>query len=477
MGCTGFEHGPVDIICHLAQFIESLAFFQTNMVYLRAVQILSSLIMMSYAVYTTRDVFSCNFVWGIMQFIINSYRLALYARHHFASMSERERILQQPGSIFDIFTRAEFSVLKKEFIWKTFKAGDKMTEYGKMVKNLLLLTSGRIAIMNNYGRCIDTCDIGQLSSPKFVGELSFYTSKTATVTIKARSDVVAISWNMEKLRYLTNSHGHTLRSAVYRQLPSLFAQQIAADLNVVTGKKVAKVHKQWELLRAGAVGIRLSNQRRQQSIAYFHDNSRDKGGLAKEKSTHLDPIPDCVPVKKKRKKSLVKVAVDAFWKTANGAKKANAANVAMDAMDAMPSSMPVQPLSNQEFEHSPPSGFFPSSGYSPSAIAPADEKVRKYLAPASLPLPAGIVHGIAQQETNTYIAQDNTVRQFSPTSGGGCSNIIEEFDSFQSVDSYRPNSTRSLGSVTEGKECLRDEKMSELEPESRKKRHSLLSWA
>jgi len=248
----------IDIICHLASFLEAIAFFQTNMEYLRILEVIANGLMLIHAWDKTGRFYDCKFVWSLFHMIINLARIGtfLYCQYVMRPTQE-EKVLLKRGSIFDIFTTAQFSAMKSGFTWKTFGHEEIMLHFGDKVKTLMLVTNGAFGVYNKEKHkvtTVDTCVTG----PTFVGELSYYTGAPATATVQVASEKLrAILFDMETLRDHNNKDHHTLKAQALRQLPSLFARRMAQDFAKERRSQDGKHDEKWNKLRKLTKGIGL----------------------------------------------------------------------------------------------------------------------------------------------------------------------------------------------------------------------------
>ena len=135
----------------------------------------------------------------------------------------------EKGTEFDMFNRVEMVALttKCGFKWLDVTKGNNILEHGKEVERLLFATHGKIKITDGSGNFIAILDIDEVGC-QWLGEMSYYTGDAASASLVAESENVRLmSWSMHKMRHLSHSHSHSVESVVFRQLPSLFASQLA----------------------------------------------------------------------------------------------------------------------------------------------------------------------------------------------------------------------------------------------------------
>ena len=79
--CTALQTAELDVLCHLAMCLEAIAFWQTDIVKLRAVEVLSAAMIATYSiVHTNKNWADCHFIWGMMHMTVNAYRCKTHDR-------------------------------------------------------------------------------------------------------------------------------------------------------------------------------------------------------------------------------------------------------------------------------------------------------------------------------------------------------------------------------------------------------------
>ena len=238
----------LDSMCHIASALEALAFFQTDMVRLRAIEVIAMSALSAYSLmHTDGDILNCHFIWSTLHAIINASRLAIVAYHYLSvEVTDDESKLLSKGGVFDIFNRSEFAVLKQGFEWVNINPRERLTQFGEDVEYLYLLVNGTVKILNNKDVAFATVKVREsVDVPQFIGELSFFTQKPASASVMVHEKCKGIRWKMSDIRKAATIEGHSLKASVYRQLPSLFSKQIARRL-ANDERGLAQKHKQEE---------------------------------------------------------------------------------------------------------------------------------------------------------------------------------------------------------------------------------------
>ena len=153
-----------------------------------------------------------------------------YASTHWtASFSDELKVLMEDDREFGMFNRVEMVALttKCGFKWMDVSKSEYVLTHGQQVQRLLFATHGKIKIVNGDGGFIARFDISEIGC-QWLGEMAYYTSDPASASLIVESQTARfMSWDMKTVRHMSHSHSHSVESVVFRQLPSLFAAQLA----------------------------------------------------------------------------------------------------------------------------------------------------------------------------------------------------------------------------------------------------------
>jgi len=222
----------IDLICHLASFVEACAFVQNDMVRLRIIETLAASLMAVYSyIHSEHNLIDCHFLWAVFHALINIGQLLFEASQRWGvQVNPGEKKLLAKGGLFDIFTFAEFAGLQKHYAWTKYKSSELLVSFGEPVDKLYLVVEGLINILNKDGEIFASVDVSEIG-PQFIGELAFFTQGCASATVAVGSrGLVAIEWQMDKVRKCSQAAGDSAVARAFRQLPSLFSTQIAKRL-------------------------------------------------------------------------------------------------------------------------------------------------------------------------------------------------------------------------------------------------------
>mmetsp|Transcript_32940 Transcript_32940/g.65622 ORF Transcript_32940/g.65622 Transcript_32940/m.65622 type:complete len:356 (-) Transcript_32940:221-1288(-) len=245
-----FEWHNIFWLCHFASLLEAVAFLQPTMIRLRMFETAGSGLIAVYSIIHTHNLIDCHFMWGTLHFLINGQKVFVYLQKKYAGrkLRDEELALIAPGGVFDIFDHVEYDALQRHAIWFTLAKGEELMSVNNPVERLMLLTSGSVEVVAASGDVIvATIDVPATSGvcgSQFFGEMCFFTDNPASATVRVVSGQARVlCFNMTEVRRLCRNHGHTLEATVFRQLPSLFATQLAARTKAMLssddGKKTA----------------------------------------------------------------------------------------------------------------------------------------------------------------------------------------------------------------------------------------------
>lgn len=217
----------IDVMCHMGSLLQTVAFMQHNMLALRTLEMISAFLHGTYSLLHSRNATDCHFLWAIMHFAVNGYHVVLYLHRRFATKLSDEDCALLAGPL-SVFSTAEFAELKRHYRWETRIQGEDLLMANREVSDLLLLTTGCAEVLGEQGELIKTLDAVR-DGPQFIGEMSFFTHEAPLVTVRVSSPQArCVAWEMQQVRHLAHSHGHSLEASTFRQLPSLFARQLVS---------------------------------------------------------------------------------------------------------------------------------------------------------------------------------------------------------------------------------------------------------
>lgn len=222
---SNFVYGAsmIDIICHVASFFEAIAFMQTDIFRLRVIEALAMSLVATYSLFHTYNLLDCHFLWACFHVCIHVYNIYHILREYFSlKLTEADEELwhgkqdadefDEP-SIFSIFSRAEFAVIKHHYKWKTYNRGEAVLIEGNKPKHLSYVVDGEAKVS------IEGVNVGTVKKRQWLGEMSFFTDDKASATIIVASETMKlIQFDMHFLRH-TSLHNHGNHKTTFSTLP------------------------------------------------------------------------------------------------------------------------------------------------------------------------------------------------------------------------------------------------------------------
>ena len=234
VGNSKFVYGAsnIDILCHVASFLEAVAFMQTDIFRLRVIEAMAMAMVAVYSLFHTYNLLDCHFLWACFHVCIHTYNIYHIMAEYFSlKLTEDDEELwhgkkdadefDEP-SIFSIFSRAEFAVIHHHYEWKIFKEGEKVMTEGSHPKYLSYIVEGEGDVL------IKGNNVAVVKKRSWLGEMSFFTNDNASATIVTKSKTMrVIRFDMHFLQHTAlHSHGHSIETSAFSKLPSLFCKQI-----------------------------------------------------------------------------------------------------------------------------------------------------------------------------------------------------------------------------------------------------------
>ena len=139
---------PLDILCHFALLIETLAFAQSDITSLRIIEIAGAAMIVAFTLIETGGNWvDCHVVWGLLRIATNLFRL-FYAYstmlHALATLKAEEHGVWKTH--LDTFSALEFVALKRKWTMETVPDGAVLMRQGQSVPSLLLIVTGKALV-------------------------------------------------------------------------------------------------------------------------------------------------------------------------------------------------------------------------------------------------------------------------------------------------------------------------------------------
>jgi hypothetical protein len=228
-GCAGND--PFDGLCHFAMMLESCAFMQQNVTVLRTIMVISSAISAGYTIHDTDNWTDCQFIWAIVNAIINLYHVTttLYDYDIVRKAMGLDDLMIRE-QVFTSFSLLEFKHIMDAWQKRTLPAGTKLMEEGRPVPNLKLIVSGN-ALVSALGE-----KIAEVQQGNFLGELAFFTGNAASATVTCETEVSFVEWDKEELLKMMKLVGRDHKATAFQKLPHILLGELSRTASYLTSK-------------------------------------------------------------------------------------------------------------------------------------------------------------------------------------------------------------------------------------------------
>ncbi|MBT9546006.1 MAG: cyclic nucleotide-binding domain-containing protein [Candidatus Sericytochromatia bacterium] len=195
-------------IGHLTFGLIALSYLVRDIFILRILSIIASLAGIIFNYYAPAEPLWLVINWNLAFIGVNLFQIgmSIYEKRKITFSAEQSELYE---TIFTAFSPIEFLKLMRLSTWHEASQGQKLTEEGKPLKQVMLIYSGEAGVE------VSGKEVNRLKDGDFIGEMSFFTGTQATATVKTLS---------ENTRYL--SWDKTALSALMQRNPNLrFALQ------------------------------------------------------------------------------------------------------------------------------------------------------------------------------------------------------------------------------------------------------------
>lgn len=215
MGLTAW-----DILAHSYNLLYLTAFIVKDMLWLRVLLCLASVMEVVYSYNVGNDPLWPNILWCSAYVGVNAYQFSrILQERRSLHLSPEEHIMY--SVMFSTMSKILFRRLINIGEWRTYDVGAVLIEEGNTCKELLLLTEGAATIEKKG------IEITRLRSYAFVGEMSFLSGKQTTATVKALTPIVCMVWKKEVLEALIHKDDE-LHVAIH----TVFSRDLTQKLSV-----------------------------------------------------------------------------------------------------------------------------------------------------------------------------------------------------------------------------------------------------
>lgn len=184
-----------DLLGHLGFILIALSFVVRDMVWLRALSVVSQIVLIVYNYFGPPEPLWLVIIWSLVFLTINVVQIwFLFQERRGVRFSDQEQELY--ATIFPSFTPVEFLKLLRLARWAKAEAGETLTSAGQQLEDVMLIFNG--------GATVKSGDevITQLKDGAFIGEMEFLSKKPATATVIVNEPTSYIRWSQSDLRGL-----------------------------------------------------------------------------------------------------------------------------------------------------------------------------------------------------------------------------------------------------------------------------------
>lgn len=186
------EHFIADICIHTSYVLSLAAYLVRDIFYLRLLAIAAAFAAVLYSIFAHE--WSIGY-WEAGIALVNTVQVLLLLRERRnAIFNAEEQELHE--SLFHHFSAVQFKALLKQGVWVDPPAGELLTEQGKPVARLTLITEGLASVT------VDDTIVAYCKRHDFIGEMSFVSGDPATATVVTMIPTRYLMWTQDDLRKL-----------------------------------------------------------------------------------------------------------------------------------------------------------------------------------------------------------------------------------------------------------------------------------
>ena len=195
LGSLAMEFSVVEVIGHLAFLLTAISFYLKDILLLRFLAIVSSLVGIGYNYFLPMGTLWLPIFWLGVFAMINGWRiLGIMMDRHSICFNADEKELYE--TVFNNFSPVEFMKLMRVADWRHAKKNEVFAMEGCPVDGLRLLFSGEVSVQR-AGK-----EISRVRDGALVGEMSFIQGGDASATVKTTVPCRYVYWSKEGLRGL-----------------------------------------------------------------------------------------------------------------------------------------------------------------------------------------------------------------------------------------------------------------------------------
>jgi hypothetical protein len=182
----------LEFLTHVSCALNMSAFVVRDMLWLRGLAILSSVVWIG-AMVGTDSIIVASIFWNVIFITVNLWQIAAVFRESRAVIfNEEERGLYE--GLFQNFKPGEFLKFLRLGEWRDLAAGAVLVRQGEPSEGVWVLSHGEAEVVSEQGERKAT-----LGTNDLVGEMSFLTHQLPSATVWMKTHGRALFWKKEKL--------------------------------------------------------------------------------------------------------------------------------------------------------------------------------------------------------------------------------------------------------------------------------------
>jgi hypothetical protein len=208
----------MEILTHISCLLVLLSFLVRDMLLLRALAILSSLVWIG-AMIGTHHLIVASLLWNTVFVLINVWQIfSLLKESRDVDFNPEERGLFE--SLFIHFKPGEFVRILRQGNWIDLPQGTVLVKKGTLADGIWILCSGEAVVLND-----DASIKARLGINDMIGEMSYLTGTPATTSVQVSQSGRGLFWTRDSLNSLFREHP-TLKIAFQSIISSNLAEKL-----------------------------------------------------------------------------------------------------------------------------------------------------------------------------------------------------------------------------------------------------------
>ncbi len=208
----------LEILTHLSCLITLGSFLVRDMLLLRGLAILASLVWIG-AMVGTHSVIAASLFWNVVFSGINAWQIFFLIRENRA-VDFREEEQELFDALFVHFKPGEFVRILRLGEWRNLAKDELLVRGGDVSGGVWILSQGEALVMSQDGVIK-----AKLRANDLAGEMSFLKGEPASASVLMATEGRAIFWPKERLEHLFRGHP-TLRILFHSIISSNLAEKL-----------------------------------------------------------------------------------------------------------------------------------------------------------------------------------------------------------------------------------------------------------